>query len=453
MSEAGTTTQAPARRRRPGRALAVWILLVLASLLLLLSTLAIWVNRVALNTDVFTDTSTQLIENDKIRTAVATRAVDELFDSVDVQAEIRQQLPPNYQRLSGPATAGLREASYTLVDRALEQPRLQKLWDATVAASHRTLVQVLEGDSGDVSTTGGVVTLDLEPIVLEAADRIGIRDQVEGRLPPDVGRIVILRSDELDAAQDGFQLLKALAWVLPILTLIAFVAAAWLALDRRRFVRRVGVALAIVGVLGLLVVNFGGNYIVNALVADTDSRAAANATWDIVTELLRGTYRWLIVVAILFLIVAWLAGPGPRAVASRRFLAPAVRERVWAYIVLAVLGLVLLLTGPVGDFARYFAVVGLIALGVLWIEVTRRQTIQEFPDASGAVVLEDARTRLSAWWDGARERSAQPRAAAPPAAPASDMTAQLASLADLHTRGELSDDEYAAAKARILADT
>jgi hypothetical protein len=453
MSEAGTTTQAPAPRRRPGRALVVWILLVLASLLLLLSTLAIWVNRVALNSDVFTDTSTQLIEDDAIRTAVATRAVDELFGSVDIEAEIESQLPPDFQRLSGPATAGLREASYTLAARALEQPRFQKLWEAAVAASHRSLVQVLEGNGENVSTQGGVVTLDLEPIVLETAERIGIRAQVEDRLPPDVGRIEILRSDQLDAAQDGFQLLKTLAWVLPILTLIAFVAAAWLAPTRRRLVRRIGVALAIVGVLGLLVVNFGGNYIVDQLVADTDSRRAANNAWDILTELLRGTYRGLIVIGVLFLVAAWLAGPGPRAVGSRRFLAPAVRQRVWAYVVLAVLGLVLLLTGPVGDFGRYFAVLSVIALGVVWIEVTRRQTVDEFPDATGAAVLDDARTRLSEWWDSARERSAQPRAAAPPAPATGDVTAQLAGLADLHTRGELTDDEYAAAKARILADS
>jgi hypothetical protein len=31
------------------------------------------------------------------------------------------------------------------------------------------------------------------------------------------------------------------------------------------------------------------------------------------------------------------------------------------------------------------------------------------------------------------------------------MTARLLSLADLHTRGELTDEEYAAAKARVLS--
>ena len=62
-------------------------------LLLLLSSFAVWINRVALNTGVFTDTSSSLLDDDAIRTAVANRAVDELFANVDVQAEVEEQLP------------------------------------------------------------------------------------------------------------------------------------------------------------------------------------------------------------------------------------------------------------------------------------------------------------------------------------------------------------------------
>jgi hypothetical protein len=449
-SDSATAAQEASRpKRRRGRATVAWIVLVLAGLFLLLSSFAVWVNRVALNTEVFSDTSSQLLEDDAIRTAVATRAVDELFDSVDVNAELKAQLPADYKSLSGPAAAGLREASYTLVARALEQPRLQRVWQASIEESHETLVQILEGDGDRVSTEGGVVTLDLERIVLEAADRIGIREQVEGKLPEDVGRIEILRSDELDTAQNAFQLLKTLAWALPLLTLGAFALVVWLSGDRRRAVRRIGVTIGLVGVLVLVAVNLTGNYIVNELVAEADTREAASNAWDILTELLRDSSRWLVAVGILFLIAAWLAGPGPRAVGARRLLAPAVRDRVWAYGALAIVGLILLLTGPVGDFARLLVVVAFIALGAVWIEVTRTQTRHEFPAASGASVLADMRAQISSWWEEARERVPQQRPAA--AAPAADLTSTLASLADLHTRGELTDEEFAAAKARVLS--
>ena len=100
---------------------------------------------------------------------------------------------------------------------------------------------MLEGGGDRVSTDEGEVTLDLRAIILEAADRIGIGDQVVDRIPDDAGQIVVLRSDELDTAQNAFQLLKTLAWVLPLLTLAAFGLAVWLARDRRRAVRGIGV--------------------------------------------------------------------------------------------------------------------------------------------------------------------------------------------------------------------
>ena len=52
------------------------------------------------------------------------------------------------------------------------------------------------------------------------------------------------------------------------------------------------------------------------------------------------------------------------------------------------------------------------------------------------------------------EQDAQQAAAAPPPAPAAapedDATAQLQNLANLHAQGVLTDEEFAAAKAKIL---
>ena len=437
---------APVARSSRGRAVGVWVVLVVAGLLLLLSSFAIWINRVALNTSVFTDTSSSLLDNPEIRSAVANRAVDELFANVDVQAEVEQQLPTDYQGLAGPATAGLRQASYRIVDRALEQPAFQRLFAATLEETHRTLVQVLEGGGDRVSTEGGEVTLDLRAIIEEAADRIGIGQQVSDKLPADAGRIVILRSDELDTAQNAFQLLKTLAWVLPLLTLAAFGLAVWLASDRRRAIRGTGWVLVVVGILGLLAANLTRNYVVDSLVARKDDRQAANNAWDILTDLMRGSFRLMIVVGLLFVLAAWLAGPGRRAVTARRWLAPALENRVWAYIVLTVVVLVMLFRGEVADFARLLVVILLAALGAVWIELTRRQTLAEFPDAGDSTLVADTRARVTDWWESWRAPSK-----ASTSAPAVDVSARLASLAELHTKGDLTDEEYAAAKAQVLA--
>ncbi len=305
-------------------------------------------------------------------------------------------------------------------------------------------MRVLEGDGDVVTNEGGVVTLDLRSLVLEAADRLGIRSQVDERLPADAGQIVVLESDELDTAQDAVQLLKTLAWVLPILTLLAFVGAAWLGWGRR-VLRGVGITVLVVGILGILAAHLTGNYIVDALVEERTGRQAAGNAWDILTALMVDSFWLMVVLGVLFVVAFWLAGPGRHGVATRRMLAPILRERVWAYVALAVVLLILIVTSNVLDFARFLVLLLLAALGILWIELMRRETMREFPEAAGPALLTDTRTRVGDWMDARRERSEAP------ATGPGDVSAQLANLADLHASGKLTDEEYAAAKTRVLS--
>jgi hypothetical protein len=116
----------------------------------------------------------------------------------------------------------------------------------------------------------------------------------------------------------------------------------------------------------------------------------------------------------------------------------------------------MLFTPSVLDFTRLLVVALIAALGATWIELTRRQTLREFPDAGGTAFLTDTWERVTSWWDeqraAAKERTAAPVAVATPApAPATDVSSRLTALAELHAKGELTDAEYASAKARVLA--
>ena len=107
--------------------------------------------------------------------------------------EVENQLPTDYKGLSGAATAGLRQASYQIVNRALEQPVFQDLFRAALEESHTTLVQVLEGGGTRVSTQEGEVVRRPPRDHGRGRGRIGIGDQVVNRIPADAGQIVILR--------------------------------------------------------------------------------------------------------------------------------------------------------------------------------------------------------------------------------------------------------------------
>jgi hypothetical protein len=343
-----------------------------------------------------------------------------------------------------------REGAYLLVERGLEQRRLRSVWREAVRQSHAELVAVLEGDGTSVSTRAGVVTLDLRAIVLDIAEQFGIRTTVEDKLDEDVARVEILRSDELDTAQDAFQLLKTLAWLLPLLTVLAFALAVFLATGRRRLtVRDIGVAVFVAGVVGLLAVNQTGNYVVDSLASDADARAAGDDAWDILSDQLRSTFRWQIVVGVLLVAAAWLMGPRRYALETRRAIAPLFRERLYPYAGIAVLGLFLLLTGPAKDFARLLYVTAFLVLLAVGIEVIRRQALHEFPAGGTPAFVGEARSRLNEWLE-TRRLASPATTTTPPPAPM-DLTTRLTQLAELHARGDLTDDEYAVAKTKVLA--
>src|SRR3954451_6597195 len=89
---------------------------------------ATWVKRQALDTNNWTNTSSQLLENQKIRTALGAYLVDQVYTNVDVQARLRQLLPPQVAGLAGPAAAELRQVATRAAPELLARPAVQQLW-------------------------------------------------------------------------------------------------------------------------------------------------------------------------------------------------------------------------------------------------------------------------------------------------------------------------------------
>ena len=77
-------------------------LFVLATIIGIGAVHAVWINRQALNTDNWTATSSRLLANKQIQTAVAAYAVNQLFSSGVPQAQMKAALPTVLQPLAGP---------------------------------------------------------------------------------------------------------------------------------------------------------------------------------------------------------------------------------------------------------------------------------------------------------------------------------------------------------------
>src|SRR2546423_15698535 len=101
------STQPPEMRHR----VKVRILVILASVLAFLAIFTSWIDRQALDTNHWVDTSGRLLEDRAISDALANYAVDQLYANVNVAANLKKRLPPDLQPIASPAAAGVREVA------------------------------------------------------------------------------------------------------------------------------------------------------------------------------------------------------------------------------------------------------------------------------------------------------------------------------------------------------
>ena len=361
------------------RSILAWVLFALGTLIILVGSLTLWVKRQALDTDAWVDTSSKLLEDDEVRMALSVYIVDQLYASADPQAVLEERLPTNLQGLAGPIAGALRQPAVEGVDRFLQRPRVQDLWEDVNRVAHQELIAVLEDDTrGNITTGGGVVTLNLRTLVVNIGTELGFGDELDARLPQDVGQIQILQSDELEAAQTGVKLIKWMSWLVILIAFACYAGAIWLARGRRGMLRNVGAALFIVGILLLVIRRVVGNYIVDALSSGESVREAIGHSWIIGTSLLAEVAWALIIYGIVILIGTLLAGPMRYSTRARGAIAPNLRDRPgigWG--VLAALYLLLVLWGPVPALENWLGIIVLGALVALGFEAFRRVAIGE----------------------------------------------------------------------------
>ena len=270
--------EAPPRLSGRRRAL-IWTLIVVATVIGIGSALTLWVHRQMLDEQAWRDASEQLIEDPQVREAISVYLVNELYDKVDVSADLESRLPGDLKPLGGVVAGALRDPATEAVDRVLAAPRVQQLWVDASSLAQQKLVNVLENKTGHgISTGDGVVTLDLSELVSEVGAALGISQSTLDKIPPDTGVITVMRSDQLAAAQTAVRAVKILSAVLLVLVLGLYALAVYLARgERRETLRNVGFAFILAGLVVLVVRRLAGQYVIDALTTPSSEDASRRA--------------------------------------------------------------------------------------------------------------------------------------------------------------------------------
>jgi hypothetical protein len=499
----------------------VWALVVLASVVLVLSMVANWVQTQVLNSGEFSNSTEKILQNKDVQQQLSLFAVDQLYANVDVQAQIEQRLPAPAQPLAAPVTAATRQLATNVAQTALASPRVQQLVATAINGAQQRFVDLINDKSKFVSTQGGDVTLEYGSFVADLASRLGVnpstisliqsfiqqsstelkqrlttmQSKIEstrstlsqaqaGTLTPETrqnlttiesqasqlhttisslqqkiasiqpkapaqlqsrvsdlngrladldtraatvqkqaalvlkdpsqanivkldpslaslqtrvtdllnrqaiqhpGELVVMKSSGLNGLQSLVRILRNLGFVLPILALLLYLAAIYLAKGwRRETLIGVGGGILAAALLVLLARRLIGGAVVDSVAKSDVVKPAITSVWNIISAGLHERALFVLVIGLGFVVGGMLAGPGRYETAVRRFLAPYLREQpVVVYGVLALIFVLWLTLLPtINNLGQVLVILILVALAVVGVEILRRQAAREFPASS-----------------------------------------------------------------------
>jgi len=303
----------PVPRKRRGRTIASWVLIVLACLLAVLSVIVVYARDELLNTDTFVATVAPLAKDHSIQTVIATKVSENLVARTDVDQRIKNALPEKAGFLADPITGAVRTATYDITLKLVQSSQFQVLWEQALRRSHEQLDNLLLGQKvGALQATNGEVTVDLSQVENAAKKALTAHGlSVFNKIPNYTGApYVLFQSDQLAKLQRWIRFLNHLAFVLPIVSVLLLAAAVLLARDRRRGLVHAASGLAVSMALLLVATNVGRNQYLSSL-RPSQSKPANAVVIDTVDAALLDTVRTVLIIAAVVAIVAFVVGLGP----------------------------------------------------------------------------------------------------------------------------------------------
>jgi hypothetical protein len=264
----------------PGRTILLWVLVVLSCVLVVLSTIAVGVQQLLLNTDRWTAMVGPLATNPTVQSSVADTTSMLALNALDVRGRVAS-LPGPVQSVAGPIEAAIAGFVDNQALRLMQSPQFPALWTDLNRTVHPALVQLLRGQTppgGVVSVDDGAVQINTAVLVSALLERVAqvapdvlsgqlpaalansatppsqlqqrIADAVGRQLPADFGRVTVIQASGLATAQRAVQVLDTTTWALLVAALVSIVITLLVSTDRGLTVLRLGAGVALGMVLG-----------------------------------------------------------------------------------------------------------------------------------------------------------------------------------------------------------
>jgi hypothetical protein len=413
------TARTARRRRVIGHSLTV-----LAVLVTTLALLGVWTFRTLTDTDLFVERVGPVIEQPEVAAAVGKVAAAELVDAIQLEQRLKDRLPSEVAAAAGPITNAAENYLAEGATKLTQTEQFRAAWDAALATGHRISIAVLSGqDTAAVQTSGGVIVLDLTPVINEllargadmVSDLLGrqigaptvtadtvdaavkaLEDQLGVDLPADFGQVTLFASDNLATAQNTYQAIKVSVWLAPLVALVLIGLA--IVVSPRRLRTVLGIVVG-TGLL-LLVVGLTMQPLKSSIagaVQDQGLAGAVTSGFDTVFDSLRTGIVVVVALAVVAAALLYLTGQTRGASAARRAAgrAPglAATHQEWFLGGGAVVAFVVLAVIPGRSWGQFLTVLLVYAAYALAVLLAPRRSEED--EAAGPDVVADEATSPS----------------------------------------------------------
>ena len=298
------------------------MLVVLASLLIPVSVISVWAIRTVTDTNQYVATMAPLARNQVIVDHLAQKATDELFSTHIVRNKVTATLPPKAKPIVTPIVAQVQNYVYGVALNVFESPRFGQLWDTLNRHTHDAVEDVLTGKQTPLTENlekGGGIVVNVTPeldTIINKANAKGVT--LFNPLKPILTQgntlgVTVVSKSQVSEFTGLFNLIVTLKWVIPVVSLVLAILGIVIAIDRRKTLLRMAIGVGLVTLLLLAGLSLGRITFINQA-GHTFNRQVAAAVWDTMLRFLKTDLRWMLLVAALVSLGAWLAGPSRYAV-------------------------------------------------------------------------------------------------------------------------------------------
>ena len=366
------TTSGRLRQRKWTAAL----LVVVSSISILVSVMAVWVHQTVFDTDAFMETIEPVLQDPALNAALGDYVTDQVTGALDLEQRLQEPLAnldaflsaallgllgidqqgqdflerfdrPTLGALAGPIADRFNERIANTVDEVMASPEVTTLIPQIVRRGHEAAIALARGDMEslpNLSIEDGEVRLNTLPIIARVlsvvigelrellpdlslpdsrSDRADeaiaqFKESLGERVPDDFGQVTLMSEDQLVEVQDTVTTIDRLTWGLVILSVVLVVITILVSPTRRRTVIQLGIGVIIALVVGVLVLR----RVEAAVIGEISSPARTETAVGILGHLLAGLRQGIVAVVVVSALVAlgfhvagrpkWVSATGER---------------------------------------------------------------------------------------------------------------------------------------------